>query len=505
MSTENCIIVNQCLAAPKRAQYGGGMIGFNQRTNGSTLSSELGVSNDGLHNTTLSILKTVKLEKGNLYTFSAVAFKASNGELVHGGETMAKQGCWSLLKGGIVAEFTGVVEILLMVVVSVYSSKAMEIRVDNVSLQPFTAKEWRSHQDKSIDKVIRINRVVFIAVVYLSLVNLIQVRKKKVSFKVTYANGTAADGALILILQTKSGFPFGCGMNHYIVTDEAYRQWFASRFKVTSFTNEMKWYSTEKTRGVENYTVADAMVNFAEQNGISIRGHNVFWDNRVMQPKWVKDLPPAELMKAATRRLNSVVSRYAGRLIGWDVMNENLHFRFFEDKLGENASSMFYSMAYHLDPSTTLFMNEYNTIENSKDHTATACKYKEELEKILSFPGNAGLKAAIGLEGHFRDPKPNIAFMRSALDILGTMGLPIWLTEVDVGGGPDQCMTLANYDFEPTPVGEVVDKLINEWKSGRRQVRTDSRGMSEILLFHGDYRVKVSHPLINSSMSINFK
>lgn len=69
MSTENCIIVNQCLAAPKRAQYGGGMIGFNQRTNGSTLSSELGVSNDGLHNTTLS-LKTVKLEKGNLYTFS---------------------------------------------------------------------------------------------------------------------------------------------------------------------------------------------------------------------------------------------------------------------------------------------------------------------------------------------------------------------------------------------------------------------------------------------------
>lgn len=66
MSTGNCIIVDQCLATPKRTQYGGGMIGFNQRTNGSTFSS---VSKDGLHNTTLS-LKTVKLEKGNLYTFS---------------------------------------------------------------------------------------------------------------------------------------------------------------------------------------------------------------------------------------------------------------------------------------------------------------------------------------------------------------------------------------------------------------------------------------------------
>lgn len=43
----------------------------------------------------------------------------------------------------------------------------MEIQVDDVSLLPFTAKEWRSHQDKSIDKVSRINGVVSIAVVYL--------------------------------------------------------------------------------------------------------------------------------------------------------------------------------------------------------------------------------------------------------------------------------------------------------------------------------------------------
>lgn len=63
----------------------------------------------------------VQISNGSESETVAVAFKASNGELVLGGETMATQGCWSLLKGGIVAEFTGVVEILLMVIVSVYS------------------------------------------------------------------------------------------------------------------------------------------------------------------------------------------------------------------------------------------------------------------------------------------------------------------------------------------------------------------------------------------------
>ncbi|XVE93511.1 hypothetical protein REPUB_Repub01dG0199100 [Reevesia pubescens] len=523
-------------ATPERAQYGGGIIvnpEFNQGTKGWTFSGEgvirEGVSEDGnrfivLHNRTDPIGSfglTFQLEKGKFYTFSAwiqiskgseivaVVFKTFEGKLIRGGETIAKQGCWSLLKGGIVVKFPSLVEILLE-----SKNTGVEIWVDNISLQPFTAKQWRSHQEKSIDKV----------------------RKRKVTFQVTYANKTAADGAVISIEQTMSGFPFGCGMNHNILTSTGYQDWFASRFKVTSFSNEMKWYSTETRQGEENYTISDAMVKFAKQNGISIRGHNILWDNPEMQPKWVKDLPPEDLQKAATQRLNSVVSKYAGQLIGWDVVNENLHFSFFEDKLGENASSAFYSMAYNIDPNTTLFMNEYNTIEYSKDQAATASKYKKKLEEILSFPGNVGLKAAIGLEGHFSAEQPNIAYMRSSLDILGTMGLPIWLTEVDVGKGPNQAqyledilceafshpavegiiifggpeisgfvMTLADTEFATTPIGEVVDKLINEWKSGPRQLTANSRGLSEASLFHGDYKVKAYHPVTNASTIISFK
>ena len=42
-------------------------------------------------------------------------FKTFDGKLIRGDETRAKQGRWSLLKGGIVAKFSSPVEILLEV------------------------------------------------------------------------------------------------------------------------------------------------------------------------------------------------------------------------------------------------------------------------------------------------------------------------------------------------------------------------------------------------------
>ena len=263
-------------------------------------------------------------------------------------------------------------------------------------------------------------------------------RKSKVRFQVTYATGTALGGAAVSIKQTKSGFPFGCGMNHYILLSNAYQNWFASRFKFTTFTNEMKWYSTEKEQGHENYTIADAMLSFAEKNGIAVRGHNILWDSPKMQPQWVKNLSPGELRIAATKRTDSVVRRYSGKLIAWDVMNENMHFSFYEDKLGKNASSEYYLRAYQLDPKTKMFSNEFNTIEYSKEIRASPVNYVKKIKEILSYPGIKGILLGIGIQCHFSSGYPYLVYMRSALDILGSTGLPIWLTEVDVQKGPNQ-------------------------------------------------------------------
>lgn len=257
-------------------------------------------------------------------------------------------------------------------------------------------------------------------------------------FQVTHINETALEGATISIKQTRPHFPFGCGMNNNILTNSAYRKWFMSRFKHTTFTNQMKWYSTEKVQGQENYTIPDAMLALANDNGISVRGHTILWDDRNFQPEWVKSLSPQDLREAARKRINSVVSRYKGDLIAWDVVNENLHYNFYEQNFGENASAMYYSTAYHLDPNARMFLNEFNTIEYSGDVVANPANYIRKIREIQQFPGTKGIPLGIGLQCHFASGNPNLAYMRSGLDILGATGYPIWLTETSIDPQPNQ-------------------------------------------------------------------
>lgn len=258
-----------------------------------------------------------------------------------------------------------------------------------------------------------------------------QKHKKRVVIQALDGRGNPLANASITLKQETSNFPFGCAMNKNILDNTGYQNWFTSRFTVTTFVNEMKWYSTESVPGKEDYSIADAMLNFASQHNISVRGHNVFWDDPKYQLSWVSSLTPDQLNSAVQKRLNSVVSRYKGKLIAWDVVNENMHFSFLEDKLGKDASSKIYHDAHDIDGQTTLFLNEYNTIEDNRDGEANPTKYIEKLNEIKGYNGNTGCPIGIGLESHFTIP-PNIPYMRSSIDTLAATGSPIWLTEVDV-------------------------------------------------------------------------
>ncbi|KAL2945237.1 Anti-sigma-I factor RsgI6 [Bienertia sinuspersici] len=162
----------------------------------------------------------------------------------------------------------------------------------------------------------------------------------------------------------------------------------------------MKWYSTENTQGKEDYSAADAMLGFTSHHGISVRGHNIFWDDPKYQLGWVNNLSPNDLRKATDRRLNSLVSRYAGKVIAWDVNNENLHFNYFESKLGGKITDVFFQKTQQLDRRTTLFMNDYNTIEDERDTSSSPSKYIQKIKEIQGFLGGSAL-LGIGLEGHF--------------------------------------------------------------------------------------------------------
>ncbi|TXG64110.1 hypothetical protein EZV62_011104 [Acer yangbiense] len=569
----------ECLANPHKPQYGGGIIVNPELNHGlkgwSTFGKAKIQHKESGGNKFLvahsrsqpyaSISQKLYLRKNMLYTFSGISFislflsslyptsiimldstymgvllhaawiQVSEGVAVvsaifktrsgfkHAGAIVAEAKCWSMLKGGLTVDTSGPAELYFEVYIYIYiyiyiyvcnqifitillqpfqsKNASVEIWVDSLSLQPFTQEEWSSHQQQSINKV----------------------RKTNVRIQALDKQGNPLQNATISIEQKSPSFPFGCAMNKNILNNPAYQNWFTSRFKVTTFENEMKWYITEPSPGHEDYSVPDAMINFAKQHNIVVRAHNIFWEDPKYQPGWLNYLSPADLWKAVNKRIISIMSKYKGQVIAWDVVNENLHWNFFESKLGTKFSGVIYSKAHALDGATTLFMNDYNTIEESGDKKSTPAKYLEKLREIQKYPGIANAKMAIGLEGHFNTP--NLPYMRSSIDTLAAAGLPIWLTEVDVQSSPSQAnyleqvlreahshpkvngiviwsawsaggcykMCLTDNNFENLPTGDVVDKLLKEWgsKAAATASTTDANGFFNASLFHGDYQVKM--------------
>ncbi|CAI9113564.1 OLC1v1014189C1 [Oldenlandia corymbosa var. corymbosa] len=531
----------KCLTSPLKPQYGGGIV-VNPEFNEEGLK---GWSNFGEAKLTKrvdpkdannfvvayarnksydSLKQTLTLHEGNFYVISAwvrvshgvshitAAFKSSAGNFVLAGTAIARSGCWSMLKGGITpnASTAGVSELYFL-----NEDANVDIMVDSISVQPFTQAEWTSHQIQSVEKV----------------------RKNRVRFQVVDPQGQPLANTNISIEQSNAAFPIGSGINADILNNQAYQNWFNKRFKLTVFANEMKWYSTESTRGREDYSVADALMQFTKTNGVSVRGHNIFWDDPKFQPSWVPSLSPADLKTATDKRVQSVVSRYKGRLIHWDVMNENLHFNFFENKLGPSASTTFFQKSRQIDPTAIPFLNDYNTIEQKSDQKSGPASYLQKIKQLRSGGYNGPL--GIGLEGHF-EGTPDMAYIRSSLDTLASAKLPIWITELDVSSGPNQAkfleqimreihshpgvngivlwtawspsgcyrMCLTDNNFKNLPTGNVVDKLLGEWKLLEGLTgTTDSNGYFETSLYHGNYQVRINfHPLgLNSfsSSSVN--
>ncbi|KAK4491968.1 hypothetical protein RD792_002752 [Penstemon davidsonii] len=446
------------------------------------------------------------------------------------GSVIAKSGCWSMLKGGFTLDQDTVAQLFFR-----SNNVKDELWLDSVSLKSFSREQWLDQQNKSID----------------------QVRKKVVRIHVTNKKGENIKGAQITINQIRPRFHIGCGSTETIINTKAYQDWFTGRFTATTFDNEMKWYYVEKEQGKENYTIPDAMVSFFEKNGISIRGHTIHWDSYTVIQQWVKNLslgdtsiPNRETLNVAIKRIRSVVSRYIGKVNGWDVVNENLHNSFFEDKIGPNASAMFYQMTRQLDPNTPLFLNEYNTLEYPTDLKVIPSRFVEKIRETRSYPGNENLNLGIGLQGHFT-ARPILPYIRSVLDVLGATKIPIWFTELDTKKGPQQaaqledvmreafahpavegiivwagwkpticseaCLTnmdkklpkgcselcLTDNNFKNLPTGDVVDKLLKEWRTTNVNGVSDNNGLFESNVFHGGYSLTVSHPQIPGIVKLN--
>lgn len=212
----------------------------------------------------------------------------------------------------------------------------------------------------------------------------------------------------------------------------------AREFTSVTVENSLKWRPLAPSAGSYDFSRADAVVGWAEQNGLRVRGHTLFWDRLNGRPLWLAAEvaaapdPAAHLTALMEAHAQTVVGRYAGRIAQWDVVNEplalggrqldpqNLYFQ----TLGEQYLDVAFRAARAADPRAVLFLNEVLT---------EAPPVFEGLMELLGALLARGVPVdGVGLQSHFFLAPPDPLALQSQLERIAALGLRIELTEVDI-------------------------------------------------------------------------
>ncbi|KAM7278848.1 hypothetical protein ACFE04_005982 [Oxalis oulophora] len=253
-----------------------------------------------------------------------------------------------------------------------------------------------------------------------------KIRKRDVVLKFSGADSTGFLSSFVKVKQSQNSFPLGTCISRSQIENEDFVDFVAKHFNWAVFGNELKWYWTEAQQGNLNYKDADEILALCQAHNIECRGHCIFWEVQGTVQSWVQALNKTDLMSAVQNRLSSLLTRYKGKFKHYDVNNEMLHGSFYQDRLGNDIRANMFKTAHELDPSATLFVNDYH-IEDGNDPRSSPEKY---IQQILSLQEQGAPVGGIGIQGHIDSPVGTIVC--SALDKLGILGLPIWFTELDV-------------------------------------------------------------------------
>ena len=318
-------------------------------------------------------------------------------------------------------------------------------------------------------------KLTLIAAAFLAALTLISCKGK--------SEKKAAEPEPLYKTTARRGFKMGAVISAFTVNSPSYTDMLKADFNSITASNEFKAYSLlnqgasiQSANGmpVMNYTYADSIAKFAQENGIGIRGHVLVWD--AYMPVWFfkegykneGNFVDSETMKKRLEYyIDEVVSHFETNFPGvvycWDVVNEAVADgtnecnadderrirtlrggtpNYFYDVIGPDYVELAFKNARNaankVNPNIKLFYNDYNTFYSPK---------KEAIGKLLqSINKNEKLCDGLGMQGYVGGygqqagcMNPNdIKLFSEAIKFYGKMGLEVHVTE----------LALRNYDVE---------------------------------------------------------
>jgi endo-1,4-beta-xylanase len=228
------------------------------------------------------------------------------------------------------------------------------------------------------------------------------------------------------------GIAIGTAVNtQALQSDSQYRDILSQQFNTITPENAMKIMAIQPERDLYSFKDGDAVVAFAKENTMQVRGHVLAWGAHSTIPLWLTNgkFSRSTLMAILRDYIHTVVSHYRGQVNTWDVASEALDAdNFWMDKIGPDYIDWAFRWAHEADPQARLFYNDYESEELSKKSSDQIYNLvKGLLQRGVPIDG-VGLEMHLSLGKQLPMPQEVLTNMKSLADL----GLEVQITEMDV-------------------------------------------------------------------------
>ncbi len=259
-------------------------------------------------------------------------------------------------------------------------------------------------------------------------------------FAVMLCMGSAAEsqqtpkqvfGTPLRTLAEKHGVFIGAAVDPAFLNDAQYAETLKAHYNYLTPENHLKWSLVHPSRDQYDFSGGDALVAFAEQHGMKVRGHTLVWHSQ--NPEWLtaQTWSKEELSAILKDHIQQVVGQYKGRIYAWDVVNEaldgsNLRSTIWQQTLGEEYIEQAFRLAHEVDPDAKLYLNDYGVEDVNLKSTAMYNLVKALLEKGVPIHG-------VGLQFHLELGQAlDYASVFANISRFAQLGLDVDITELDV-------------------------------------------------------------------------
>ena len=229
----------------------------------------------------------------------------------------------------------------------------------------------------------------------------------------------------------KKEFLIGSAVNDFHITgkDSLGVKLVQTEYNTITPENSMKWMYMEPEKGIFNFEMADQYIDFSTKNDLAFIGHNLVWHSQLAD--WVAEIDnKEELSESLKNHVQTIASRYKGKIHGWDVVNEalnedgTLRNSIFLEKLGPEYLVNSFKWAQEADPDVELYYNDYNMANPEK--RAGAVKLVKMLQE------NGAKIDGIGMQGHWNLEGPSLNEIEESILAYSKLGLKVMITELDI-------------------------------------------------------------------------